>query len=118
MADMQEILIQLNRVRGVGGSLLVSNEGLPMASALREGTDESQLAAAVGGIVEHSQRLSQMLELGAPRHMHAASDQGSLLVLTAGSSYLVVVIDPSANLALLQLEAKPFTERIAQRLSL
>ena len=115
---MQEILIQLNRVRGVGGSLLVSNEGLPMASALREGTDEAQLAAAVGSIIEHSVRLSQLLELGTPRHVHTGSDQGSLLVLTAGNSYLVVVIDQSANLALLQLEAKPFTERIAQRLSL
>lgn len=115
---MQEILIQLNRVRGVGGSLLVSNEGLAMASALREGTDEAQLAAAVGSIIEHSARLSQLFELGTPRHVHVGSDQGSLLVLAAGSSYLVVVIDSSANLALLQLEAKPFTERIAQRLSL
>ena len=42
---MQEILNQLNRVRGVGGSLLVSSDGLPMASALREGIDEAQLAA-------------------------------------------------------------------------
>jgi hypothetical protein len=31
---------------------------------------------------------------------------------------LVVVIDQQANLTLLQLETKPFLERIAQRLSL
>ena len=115
---MQEILIQLNRVRGVGGSLLVSGDGLAMASALRDGTDEGQLAATVGSLIEHSQRLTQHLELGAPRHVHAASEQGSLLLLTAGNGYLVVVVDPAANLALLQLEAKPFLERIAQRLSL
>lgn len=115
---MQEILIQLNRVRGVGGSLLVSSDGLPMASALRDGTDEGQLAATVGSLIEHSQRLTQHLELGEPRHVHTASEQGSLLLLAAGNGYLVVVVDPSANLALLQLEAKPFLERIAQRLSL
>lgn len=115
---MQEILIQLNRVRGVGGSLLVSHDGLPMASALREGIDEAQLAATVGGLIEHSQNLARHLGLGQPRHLHTGSEQGSLLLMVAGNGYLVVVIDQQANLTLLQLETKPFIERIAQRLSL
>lgn len=115
---MQEILIQLNRVRGVGGSLLVSSDGLPMASALREGIDENQLAATVGSLVEHSQSLSKHLNLGTPRHLIAGSEQGSLLLLVAGNGYLAVLIDAQANLTLLQLETKPFLERIAQRLSL
>ena len=115
---MQEILIQLNRVRGVGGSLLVSSDGLPMASALREGLDENQLAATVGSLIEHSQSLAKHLNLGNPRHLHTTSEQGSLLLLVAGNGYLVVVIDAQANLTLLQLETKPFIERIAQRLSL
>lgn len=115
---MQEILIQLNRVRGVGGSLLVSADGLPMASALREGLDENQLAATVGSLIEHSQSLAQHLNLGTSRHLHTTSEQGSLLLLVAGNGYLVVVIDAQANLTLLQLETKPFIERIAQRLSL
>jgi predicted regulator of Ras-like GTPase activity (Roadblock/LC7/MglB family) len=115
---MQEILIQLNRVRGVGGSLLVSGDGLPMASALREGIDENLLAATVGSLIEHSQSLSKHLGLGNPRHLHTASEQGSLLLLMAGNGYLVVMIDAQANLTLLQLETKPFLERIAQRLSL
>lgn len=115
---MQEILIQLNRVRGVGGSLLVSGDGLPMASALREGLDENQLAATVGSLIEHSHSLAKHLNLGNPRHLHTTSEQGSLLLLVAGNGYLVVVIDAQANLTLLQLETKPFIERIAQRLSL
>jgi uncharacterized protein len=115
---MQDLLTQLNRVRGVGGSLLVSSDGLAMASALREGTDEEGLSATAGSLIEHSQRLCKHLDIGAPHHIHAAGDQGGLLMLTAGSSYLVIIIDPAANLALLQLEIKPFLERIAQRLTL
>jgi len=115
---MQEILTQLNRVRGVGGSLLVSSDGLPMASVLREGLDENQLAATIGTLIEHSQSLAKHLGLGTPRHLHTASEQGSLLLMVAGNGYLVVVIDSQANLTLLQLETKPFLERIAQRLSL
>lgn len=115
---MQEILEQLNRVRGVGGSLLVSADGLPMASALRDGIDEATLAASVGSMIEHSQGLAGHMKLGTPKHLHVASEQGSLLLMTAGNGFLVVVVDPQANLTLMQLETKPFIERIAQRLSL
>ncbi len=115
---MQEILNQLNRVRGVGGSLLVSSDGLPMASALREGIDEAQLAASIGSVIEHSLSLATHMKLGAQKHLHVASDQGSLLLMSAGNGYLVVVVDQQANLTLMQLETKPFLERIAQRLSL
>jgi predicted regulator of Ras-like GTPase activity (Roadblock/LC7/MglB family) len=115
---MQEILVQLNRVRGVGGSLLVSNEGLPIASALRDGTDESKLAASIGPLVEHATRICTLIELGQPRHFQANGSHGTLLMTAAGGGYLVVLVDPGANLAMLQLETKPFLERLAQRLSL
>ncbi|GDY13273.1 hypothetical protein LBMAG53_21510 [Planctomycetota bacterium] len=115
---MDEILVQLNRVRGVGGSLLCSADGLPIATALREGADESRLAAAVASLVESASRMASMLQLGSVASTAATSDTGSILLLAAGNAYLVIVADPAANLALLQLEAKPFVERIAQRLSL
>jgi uncharacterized protein len=115
---MQDILVQLNRVRGVGGSLLVSADGLPIASALREGIDENQLAANVGSMVEHSNSLAERMKIAPVNHLHVASDQGNLLLMAAGNGYLVVVVDPQANLTLMQLETKPFLERIAQRLTL
>jgi uncharacterized protein len=115
---MQEILNQLNRVRGVGGSLLVSGDGLPMASALRDGIDEAQLAATIGSLIEHSNSLTAHMKLGTQKHLHVSSDQGNLLLMNAGNGYLVVVVDQQANLTLMQLETKPFLERIAQRLSL
>ena len=41
------------------------------------------------------------------------------MALSRGSKgFLAVLVDPAANLALLQLEAKPFAEKISQRLSL
>lgn len=115
---MQEILVQLNRVRGVGGSALVSAEGLLMESSLRQGSDESALAAAVGALIDHGQRLAQQLNLGKPASFQAGSDQGGLLIFATGPAWLVLVVDPAANQTMLQLEAKPFIERIAQRLSL
>lgn len=115
---MQDMLAQLNRVRGVGGSLLVSGEGLPMASLLRQGTDENALGAAVGDLVGSAQRLTGTLGLGILNSFTAGSEQGTLLVLGAGPAFMVILVDPSANLALLQLEVRSVVDRIAQRLSL
>ena len=116
---MQEILEKLNRVRGVGGSLVLSIEGLPMASVLRAGSDENALAAAVGSVVEQSSNLCKQLDLGATRAAQVLTGgQGGLMVTSAGNGWLAIIMDPTANLALLQLEVRPFAERIAQRLTL
>jgi predicted regulator of Ras-like GTPase activity (Roadblock/LC7/MglB family) len=115
---MDEILVQLNRVRGVGGSLLCSADGLPIATALREGADEARLAAAVASLVEQGVRLANALGLGDVAATSATADQGGIILLRTGSAYLAILVDPAANQALLQIETKPFVERLAQRLSL
>ena len=63
---MQEVLAQLTRLRGVGGAMVVSPDGLPVASQLRQGIDENHLAAAVGELVGSASRLCSALELGTP----------------------------------------------------
>jgi len=115
---MQEILDKLNAVRGVGGCLVLSRDGLPMASALRQGADENALAAALATAIDHGQTLGNRLDLGAVKMVQSLSVQGGVLVLNAGNGFLAIVMDPGANLALLQIEARPFAERVAQRLTL
>ena len=115
---MQEILAQLTRVRGIGGCLLVSADGLPMASSLRSGTDEDALSATVGELLGSAGRLTQHLGLGATTTFNAVSENGGLLLVSTGPAFIVMLIDGGANLALLQIEAKPLIERLAARLSL
>ncbi len=50
--------------------------------------------------------------------MQGFGGNGAVLLFSAGPGFLAVLVDPAANLALLQLEAKPFAEKISQRLSL
>jgi predicted regulator of Ras-like GTPase activity (Roadblock/LC7/MglB family) len=115
---MNDILEQLNRVRGVGGSLLVSGDGLVMASALRGGLDENQFAASIGTLLDGAARICQNFQLGKLVTVNSGSDQGGMVLVSTGPAFLAIVVDPSANLALLQLETKPFVERITQRLTL
>ncbi len=116
--QMQDVLGQLTRVRGVGGALVVSSDGLPVASILRQGVDENALAAAAGELLGSASRLCDGLELGTTTTLTGTHDQGSLLVVAAGPTWLVVLAEAGANLALLQIEAKPILERLAGRLAL
>lgn len=115
---MQDILGELNRVRGVGGTLLFNADGLLMESALRSDIDEQSLSAAAGNLIGHAQRLCEAMKIGRQTGFSSHGDQGGLMICAAGPATLLVLLDPSANLALLRLEVKPFVERIAQRLSL
>ena len=115
---MDDLLQQLNHVRGVGGSVLVSSEGLPVAAAVRGDADENRLAAAVGAALEHAGRLAAAADLGRVTGLNAGGEHGSLLVLSAGKAQLAVIADASANQALLALETRPYVERIAKRLTL
>jgi predicted regulator of Ras-like GTPase activity (Roadblock/LC7/MglB family) len=115
---MQDLLVHLNRVRGVGGSLLVSAEGLTMAAQLRTGVDESALAANIGELLGAAQRTAQHLGLGAPTSFNAVTDQGGVLLLATGPAYIALLVDAGANLALLAIESRPHIERIAGRLAL
>lgn len=115
---MQDILDRLNRVRGVGGCLVLSADGLPMLSALREGADENSIAAAIAGTLETGRKLCEVFELGSERGLQALAAQGGMLVMSAGPGYLAILLDPDANIALLTLEARPYAEKLAQRLKL
>ena len=115
---MQELLAQLSRIRGIGGCVLVSVDGLPMDSTVRQGVDESRLAAALSTFTGPAAKLAELVGAGAMKQMSINGPAGGLLTLQAGPAHLVLLIDAGANLTLLQLEAGPVVERIAQRLAL
>ena len=115
---MQDLLSQLNRIRGIGGSMLVSADGLAMATALRADIDDSVISAAIGDLLGAAKRICDGFHLGPAAAFQAGADQQGMLIMSAGPAYVLLVIDPGANLALLQLEARGIIERIGQRLAL
>jgi predicted regulator of Ras-like GTPase activity (Roadblock/LC7/MglB family) len=115
---MQDILGELNRVRGIGGCLLFNADGLLMESMLRSDVDEQAVAAAAAILIGEAGRLCDGLGLGRQQTFSASAEQGGIMMSAAGPGTLLILLDPGANLALLRLEVKPFAERIAQRLTL
>lgn len=115
---MQDILAELVRVRGVGGCLVLDQDGLVIESMLRQDIDAQALAAALGGLLAALGRLSQELHLGRLGSFGGFAEQGGLLLCAAGPAQVCVLCDAQANPALLRLELKPHLDRIAQRLAL
>ncbi len=115
---MDTILRQLNTVRGVGGSILISEDGLTMASNLRNDIDEESVAASVADVIERSRALAEKTSAAAPTLIHTQGQNGGIIILAAGPAFLIILTDPNANLALLQLEATPFAESISKNLTL
>lgn len=115
---MNDTLDAINRIRGVGGCLMLSSDGLAIASALRTDIDEDALSASLADMVARCFRLCTEAKIDKPRLLHTHSDQGGVVLMAAGPGYLALIIDPNANLALLHLEVRPFIESIAEQLSL
>lgn len=115
---MDQILDQLSRLRGIGGTVLLSPDGLPMASRLRSDVDEDGFAAVVADLLSQARALCERMSLGNAGMLHAQSEEGGLVLMAAGPCYLAIIIDPNANLALLQLETRPFVDAIAKQLAI
>lgn len=115
---MDELLEQLNQVHGVAGSLLINEEGLVLAAALRSDIDPDASGMAVGEAIAAAQQCCARLQLQQPAYLHAHGAESGMMVLQAGKAYLAIATDPNANLALLRLETQPFASAISDRLSL
>lgn len=115
---MQDILAELVRVRGVGGCLILDQDGLVIDSMLRQDVDAQALAATLSGLIASLEQLCQGLRLGQVTSFASFSDQGGFLLCAAGPARVLVLCDAQASLSLLRLEVKPFLDRIGKRLAL
>lgn len=115
---MDAILEQLGRLRGVGGSIVLSHDGLPMASLLRDGIDEDGLCATLADLLDRCRRMCDGVGVGLPRMLDLQSDGGAIVLRSIGENYLAILVDPQANLALLDLETRPIVDALRNKLSL
>ena len=114
---MNDLIEQLTRVRGVGGCVVLSNDGLTIASQLRSGLDEDALSAAIADLIERCDRFVNQSQLGQGL-ITIFGSEGALAVSSVGNGYLALIIDPNANMALLRLDTQPFITALNERLTM
>ncbi|TFF95595.1 MAG: hypothetical protein EU547_07365 [Promethearchaeota archaeon] len=99
----------------VKSTAIVSVEGLPIASALPQGVDETRIAAMTAAILSLGERAAHEMSKGDLEQIMVKGTDGYLLVLAAGpNAVLVVSTTPDVRLGLIFLDCKRTTEKIAK----
>ncbi|MFX1426853.1 MAG: roadblock/LC7 domain-containing protein [Promethearchaeota archaeon] len=105
----------LSAIPEVKAAAIVSAEGLPIASALPQGIDETRIAAMTAALLSLAERSVIEMEKGEFEQLYVRGNEGYLLVLQAGpNAVLTVSTTKDVRLGLIFLDCKRTTEKIAK----
>ena len=96
-----------NSIPELKGVLLASNEGLPIAHSLSNGSDPNRVAAMAAAASSLGRRISDSLSTGTLSEVSIRSEEGVLFIYSAGPKAVLCVIGPQgSNAGLIHLEAR------------
>ena len=105
----------LDRLLGVTSALIVSTEGLLIASALPQGIDEERIAAMTTVLLSLSERAIIEMGKGDLDQLYIKGREGYLLVMQAGpNAILLVSTTKDVRLELILLDCRRICEKIAK----
>ncbi len=105
----------LNAIPEVKAAAIVSAEGLPIASALPQGVDETRIAAMTAALLSLAERSIIEFEKGDFDTLYVKGSQGYLLVFQAGPNAVLTVSTTSdVKLGLIFLDCKRTCDKIAE----
>jgi len=89
------------------GVLLASNEGLPIAHSLSNGSDPNRVAAMAAAASNLGRRISESMNSGTLGEVSIQSEEGALFVYSAGTKAVLAVISPQGgNAGLIHIESR------------
>ena len=114
--ELREALQALQKdLRGVLGSVLVDERGSPLVWELRGGAEPMLVATAGAMLARTTARIADQLDLGALRNTVLTTEQGSVAVFgVVDNTYLVVLLQPTANSILVLVEVGKALERLRE----
>ena len=105
----------LGAIPEVKSAAIVSAEGLPIASALPQGVDETRIAAMTAALLSLSERAIIEMAKGDFDQLYIKGSNGYLLVMQAGpNAVLTVSTTKEVRLGLILLDCRRTCEKIAQ----
>jgi predicted regulator of Ras-like GTPase activity (Roadblock/LC7/MglB family) len=105
----------LGAIPEVKSAAIVSAEGLPIASALPQGVDETRIAAMTAALLSLSERAIIEMGKGDFDQLYIKGSEGYLLVMQAGpNAVLTVSTTKDVRLGLILLDCRRTCEKIAK----
>ena len=96
---MKAVLEELNQEVGIKGSMVITPDGIMVASALGPDLEEDLVAAIVSSVLVAAKRaLSQLKAADGLNSCILTADNGKIMFYDMGNAFLVVVADTSLRL--------------------
>lgn len=116
---MREILEQLNKSVGINGSAVITRDGIPVISVMPSAqTNEDKIAAIGASLIRSAVRGLGQLAGEEVQSVWLEASRGRILLVNAGTVFLVVVIDPNINLDSTMLDVKSAANRLCRAVTL
>jgi predicted regulator of Ras-like GTPase activity (Roadblock/LC7/MglB family) len=113
---MEEQLRKLNKIEGVRGSAVVSNEGLMVVSLLPSNIDPDAVAGMCASNFRNSQTAAKMLNAGKTRRVIIETDTSLIIFANIGNGFLAVISEKEVNLGLLRIRIDKVVRDIKAKL--
>ncbi len=116
---MEKTLEDLKSIRSVKGSILVSNDGLVLASAGDFDNDVDFIGASIGEIfLDSSTIMNEKFNSGNVSKLIIESERNFCIIYKVSEdAMLVVVAEKDANLGIINIESKSAAEKLYEILS-
>ena len=96
---MNEVLEQLNQAVGIKGSMVITRDGMSVASRMGEEIPQEMAAAMGASLLLRLRHALKVLSFKDPIRVLLRSSLGKIIVAEAGAAFLLVVADHRIKLA-------------------
>ena len=111
---MRRILKQLNDVVGVKGSLVLTKDGIVIASHLTRQLEQDVVAAMAANVIRSTRKTLERYGLRHFARFTLVASHGKMVFTDTGPAFLVVVMDRNVELGPVGIEIESAAMRIRQ----
>ena len=111
---MKQILAELNETISGRGSIILSRDGLLIASDAQDDVDVERLSALGAAIVTEIGKSIQDAGLDGFSQVEVAAEQGKMVLVEAGPTYLLVLLGARLEIGPGSIEIRSAAQRVAR----
>jgi predicted regulator of Ras-like GTPase activity (Roadblock/LC7/MglB family) len=112
---VRDVLRRLGDAIGVKGCLVVTHDGIVVASQLSKSLSEDLVAAMASSVIQRTRRALDRQGLGRFTRVTLVASHGKMVFMDTGPAFLVVVLDRNVELGPVGIEIESAAMRIRQQ---
>jgi predicted regulator of Ras-like GTPase activity (Roadblock/LC7/MglB family) len=111
---VKPILVALNETLGARGSMVISNDGLPVCAAVGADAPVDRLAAMGAAILSDVRKSLAAAGMESFTQCEVAAEMGKVILVAAGPTFLLVLTGPRIEIGLGSVEILSTARQIAR----